>query len=129
MKKILLLLLESIPFYSFSETFYYEQPTKLAGKLSSVKSHHPNPEFAGKAQPTIFLAQPIDVLPAENDQFNDPEHGVTKIQLSYDLKIQKKIKAYKNKQVSVLCSDLFHAHTGHHTTEVLCTVKEINLIK
>ncbi len=130
MKKLFLLVVGLCSVSAFAnEKFYYDQPVRLTGKLSSVKSIHPNPEYGGKLQPAIFLTKPIDVLAGEQDSYNESEFNINRIQLAFGSDVTKKIKAYKNKKVSILCSDLFHSHTAHHTTEVLCMVKDISLQK
>lgn len=110
------------------DIFKYDEPVSLVGTLSSVKSKHPSPEFRGKDQPSILLDASASVVADDgNDEFNVTEKDVKIIQLAYDENHAAFIKKNKGKRVKVSCDSLFHSHTGHHTTKVLCLVDGVGL--
>jgi len=76
--------------------------------------------------PVLVLRTPISVLPNDGDDYNSqPVYDAKQIQLAF---IAKEI-SYKDligKDV-VVTGTLFHAHTGHHYTDVVLSVRSIEL--
>lgn len=104
----------------FAQTFQYEQPAALKGKVLIIKSLHPNPDFRGEKQPAIALSQPVVV---------DGEDGrvETKLIQLMDNNSKRYSKLLKSNGASIYveCESLFREHTGHHTTKVLCVVDDV----
>lgn len=72
----------------------------------------------------ITLARPVCV---EGDEVNDPEAGVARVQLVFTegAAAYRKYRGLVGRRVEVT-GKLFHGHTGHHRTDVLIVVEEIN---
>ncbi|WP_228277850.1 hypothetical protein [Acinetobacter haemolyticus] len=61
MKKLLIALLALMPILSQAQTFYYNQPATLTGKLLRIKSLHPNQEAFGGNQIALALDRQVNV--------------------------------------------------------------------
>lgn len=119
MTKCLIALLTLMPVVSQAQTFYYDQPATLTGKLLRIKSLHPNQQVFGGNQIALALDQQINV---------DGEDGLVKTKLiqlvDSDPRYSSLFKK-EGKSVQIKCSELFRSHTGHHTTKVLCVVNSV----
>ena len=119
MNKLLIAVLICVPMYSQAQTFYYDQPATITGKLLRIKSLHPNQEAFGGNQIALALAQQINV---------DGEEGLVKTKLvqlvDSDPRYSSLFKQ-EGKSVQIKCSELFRSHTAHHTTKVLCVVDSV----
>ncbi len=121
MKKLLIALLVCVPMFSQAQTFYYDQPATITGKLLRIKSLHPNQEVFGGNQIALALDQQINVDGAE---------GLVKTKLiqlvDYNDARYTSLFKKEGKSVQIKCSELFRSHTAHHTTKVLCVVKSVD---
>lgn len=119
MTKCLIALLTLMPVVSQAQTFYYDQPATLTGKLLRIKSLHPNQQVFGGNQIALALDQRINV---------DGEEGLVRTKLiqlvDSDPRYSSLFKK-EGKSVQIKCSELFRSHTGHHTTKVLCVVNSV----
>ena len=82
-----------------------------------------------KKEPTyiLHLPKPINVIATDpEDELNYTARNITKIQLVNSGNF--KISSFNNKTVKV-SGTFFSAHTGHHHTDVLLTIKAISEIK
>ena len=61
MNKLLIAVLICVPMYSQAQTFYYDQPATITGKLLRIKSLHPNQEAFGGNQIALALDQQVNV--------------------------------------------------------------------
>lgn len=119
MKKLLIASLLCVPMFSQAQTFYYDQPATISGKLLRIKSLHPNQEVFGGNQIALALDQQINV---------DGTEGLVKtklIQLVDNDPRYSSLFKKEGKSVKIKCSELFRSHTGHHTTKVLCVVDSV----
>lgn len=120
MKKLLTAMLVFIPMLSQAQTFYYDKPATLNGKLLRIKSLHPNQELHGGVQIAVALDRQINV---------DGEEGLVKTKLiqlvDYNDARYSSLFKKEGKPVQIKCSELFRSHTGHHTTKVLCVVNSV----
>ena len=119
MKKLLIASLLCVPMFSQAQTFYYDQPVTISGKLLRIKSLHPNQEVFGGNQIALALDQQINV---------DGTEGLVKtklIQLVDNDPRYSSLFKKEGKSVQIKCSELFRSHTAHHTTKVLCVVKSV----
>ena len=120
MKKLLIASLLCVPMFSQAQTFYYDQPVTISGKLLRIKSLHPNQEVFGGNQIALALDQQINV---------DGTEGLVKtklIQLVDNDPRYSSLFKKEGKSVQIKCSELFRSHTAHHTTKVLCVVKSVD---
>ncbi|MDH1802448.1 DUF4431 domain-containing protein [Acinetobacter johnsonii] len=120
MKKLLITVLALMPILSQAQTFYYDQPAILTGKLLRIKSLHPNQEAFGGNQIALALDRQVNV---------DGEEGLVKtklIQLVDNDPRYSSLFKKEGKSVKIKCSELFRSHTAHHTTKVLCIVKSVD---
>ena len=120
MKKLLIASLLCVPMFSQAQTFYYDQPATISGKLLRIKSLHPNQEVFGGNQIALALDQQINV---------DGTEGLVKtklIQLVDNDPRYSSLFRKEGKSVKIKCSELFRSHTAHHTTKVLCVVKSVD---
>ena len=120
MKKLLITVLALMPILSQAQTFYYNQPATLTGKLLRIKSLHPNQEAFGGNQIALALDRQVNV---------DGEEGLVKtklIQLVDNDPRYSSLFKKEGKSVKINCSELFRSHTAHHTTKVLCVVKSVD---
>ena len=123
MKKLLIASLLCIPMFSQAQTFYYGETATITGKLLRIKSLHPNQEAFGGNQIAVALDQQINV---------DGEEGLVKtklIQLVDDHPSYSDLFNKEGKSVQVKCTELFRAHTAHHSTKVLCVVDSVQYKK
>ena len=119
MNKLLIAVLICVPMYSQAQTFYYDQPATITGKLLRIKSLHPNQEAFGGNQIALALDQQVNV---------DGEEGLVKtklIQLVDNDPRYSSLFKKEGKSVKIKCKELFRSHTGHHTTKVLCVVDSL----
>lgn len=120
MKKLLIALLVCVPMFSQAQTFYYDKPATLNGKLLRIKSLHPNQEVFGGNQIALALDQQINV---------DGTEGLVKTKLIQlvDYNNARYTSLFKNegKSAKIKCSELFRSHTAHHSTKVLCVVDSV----
>lgn len=119
MNKLLIAVLICVPMYSQAQTFYYDQPATITGKLLRIKSLHPNQEAFGGNQIALALDQQVNV---------DGEEGLVKtklIQLVDNEPRYSSLFKKEGKSVKIKCKELFRSHTGHHTTKVLCVVDSV----
>lgn len=120
MKKIVVMLMLGLTttFAQAVQTFYYEQPATLTGKILVIKSLHFNQEDFGGNQIAIALDRQVHV---------DGEEGLVKTKLIQLVDTnEKRYQQYfrsNNKRITVKCNSLFRAHTAHHSTKVLCMVE------
>ena len=120
MKRLLIALLVCVPMFSQAQTFYYDQPATISGKLLRIKSLHPNQEVFGGNQIALALDQQINV---------DGTEGLVEtklIQLVDNDPRYSSLFKKEGKSVQIKCSELFRSHTAHHTTKVLCVVKSVD---
>jgi hypothetical protein len=114
-------------------SLHYEPETvELEGKLV-IQSKYGPPNFGEEPKsdekvriPVLVLKTPVNVLPIEgqNDGINtEPVHRVRQIQLSFAVGETGHRKLI-GKNV-VVKGTLFRAHTGHHYTDVVLTVRSI----
>jgi len=120
MRVFILLVALLLPIFSQAQTFYYDRPAVLHGKLLKIKSLHPNQEVFGGNQIALALDQIIKV---------DGRDGLVKTKLiqlvdmnasRYSMLVKKEATP-----VTIACEELFRGHTAHHTTKVLCVVKAV----
>lgn len=114
-------------------SLHYEPETvELEGKLVIQSKYGPpnygeDPKIDEKVRiPVLVLKTPVNVLPAEgqNDGINtEPVYRVRQIQLSFAASETDHRKLI-GKNV-VVRGTLFRAHTGHHYTDVVLTVRSV----
>ncbi|MBE8596868.1 DUF4431 domain-containing protein [Xenorhabdus sp. BG5] len=108
--------------YKTSDTYFYATPVKIRGVL--------NKESAGF--PSLRLDDLISVFPRDGDEVggdNSPEFGVAVIQLAMSDDTQWNLfEEFKGQKAEVVCN-LYHSHTAHHKTPVVCSVGKIIPIK
>lgn len=115
-----LLLLLLIPRCVFAQTFQYEQPAALKGKVLIIKSLHPNPDFRGEKQPAIALSQSVMVEDEDGSVETKLIQLIDRKRDSYD-----KLLKSNDRSIYVECETLFRPISGHHTTKVLCMVDDV----
>jgi len=112
-------------------SYFYEPVVSLISGTLTVERFYGPPGFgedtlhdSREDSYVLLLEAPIDVKPEAqaSDDFNVPKEGVFKIQLTSAQGIS--FREYKDKEVE-LRGTLFGAHTGHHHTDVLMEVQEI----
>ena len=117
-------LLIFVSMFSQAQTFYYDEPAIITGKLLRIKSLHPNQEMFGGNQIALALDQQINVDGAE---------GLVKTKLIQlvDCNNARYTSLFKNegKSAKIKCSELFRSHTAHHSTKVLCVVDSVQYKK
>lgn len=109
---------------------YEPQTVELDGRLVIQAKYGPpnygeQPKTDEKVRiPVLVLQNPVNVLPSEENSYNSQAvYRTRQIQLAF---IETRID-YKNligKNV-VVTGSLFHAHTGHHYTDVVLSVSSI----
>ncbi|CDL85418.1 DUF4431 domain-containing protein [Xenorhabdus szentirmaii] len=103
-------------------SYLYGTPVKIKGTLTK--------ESVGF--PSLRLNDLISVFPQEGDEVggdNTPEFGVAVMQLAMSDDSQWNIfEKFKGQNAVVTCG-LYHSHTAHHKTPVLCSVMDISPIK
>lgn len=121
MNKLLMALLIFVSMFSQAQTFYYDEPAIITGKLLRIKSLHTNQEVFGGNQIALTLDQQINV---------DGDEGLVKTKLiqllDYDDARYSSLFKKEGKSVEIKCSELFRSHTAHHSTKVLCVVKSVD---
>ncbi|MEG2445270.1 MAG: DUF4431 domain-containing protein [Acinetobacter sp.] len=124
MKKLLIASLLCVPMFSQAQTFYYDQPATISGKLLRIKSLHPNQEVFGGNQIALALDQQINV---------DGTEGLVKTKLiqlvDYNDARYTSLFKKEGKSAKIKCSELFRSHTAHHSTKVLCVVDSVQYKK
>lgn len=108
-----------------NETHYYYNETSEITGVFDIEAYETE---SGTSYPfCIRLNKPITVVSKElHDDFNLPLTDVVIVQLSMDqsqIKFAKDNKMY-GKKVKIK-GEFYHAHSIHHFTELLITVKEI----
>jgi hypothetical protein len=81
----------------------------------------------------LHLAKPVCVTANTNDELNDTDaNDITRVQLVFKSDDNskdhgnKKLRSFVKKHIPVIVTGtLYRAHTGHHHTEVLITIKDI----
>lgn len=120
MRGFILLVALLPPIFSQAQTFSYDKPAVLYGKLLKIKSLHPNQELFGGNQIAVALDRVIEVDGAE---------GLVKTKLIQliDMNESRYSMLFKKEgmPVAIACEALFRGHTAHHTTKVLCVVKAL----
>lgn len=120
MKKLLIAVLALMPILSQAQTFYYDEPAIITGKLLRIKSLHPNQEVFGGNQIALTLDQQINV---------DGDEGLVKTKLiqlvDYNNARYTSLFKSEGKSAKIKCSELFRSHTAHHSTKVLCVVDSV----
>jgi hypothetical protein len=109
---------------------YEPEIVELEGKLV-VQSKYGPPNFGEQPKtdqkvklPVLVLKTPVNVLPIQDDGINtEPVYRVRQIQLSFAVG-ETDHKKLIGKNV-VVKGTLFRAHTGHHYTDVVLTVRSI----
>jgi hypothetical protein len=129
---ILILLLVFQPAYA-SDTFKFEPAVvTLTGKLVKKEFFGPpgygeNPKTDSKVQAAILLlANPIKVVAEKDDQFNETRDNIKEVQLINVKGID--LSKFFRKKVKVT-GKLSSAITGHHHTDVLIEIDDIQLQK
>jgi hypothetical protein len=109
---------------------YEPAVVELTGKLTMVTKYGPpnygeNPETDEKVKvPVLLLSRPVNVRGQPGDELNSESvRGIKEIQLVLE-KLSASYRMLANQQVRVK-GTLFHAHTGHHYTAALMTVRQI----
>lgn len=108
---------------------YEPEVVELDGQLV-VQSKYGPPNYGEQPKtdqkvgvPVLLLRDRVSVLGDQGDGYNSQTvHGVRQIQLAFDGSTSH--KALIGKQV-VVTGSLFHAHTGHHYTDVVLKVQSI----
>ncbi|HHK5577662.1 TPA: DUF4431 domain-containing protein [Neisseria cinerea] len=118
MKKLYILLLLAISLPALAYEYQYGEWVSFTGKI--------RPMHGGWA--AIVLDKPITVVPSlgDNDGIDTPETGVTMMQLVMSSEHFQQYRQFKGKRARVQCETLFHSHTIHHETPVLCDVFKIS---
>jgi hypothetical protein len=117
----------SICFWSTSfaqpQRISYQQRVELTGTLESAPGETPDGKHV--VFPSLRLTAPITVWGVPNDDLDsETEKGVSRIHLVLSAPLMEQYKKLKGKRATVVCS-LFHSHTGHHHTKVLCDASSI----
>lgn len=119
----------------FAQGAYCAESTIKAGNEATLSgmvvelTADPSITFDEKSHKFIALKllSPINVLSDPEDDLNDRHFaGVGVVQL-VQIKTNLPLIKYKNKKVSVHCSELFESHSGHHFTDVLCDLNKISI--
>ncbi|MDC9598725.1 DUF4431 domain-containing protein [Xenorhabdus anantnagensis] len=100
-----------------NNTYFYNTSVKFKGTL--------NREFDGF--PSLRLDNLISISPSDDvyDDMEPLEYGIAVMQLAISGKEQWDIfEKSKGKKALVTCN-VYHAHTIHHKTPVMCLVEEI----
>jgi hypothetical protein len=132
MKTFFILLILSLIFSGVSSAgkpcLHYEgDPVTLNGKVKLQEFYGPpnygeNPETDSReTQAILILAEPICVVGNE-DNFGDMEQNQSEITLVPQNK--ENLGDYAGKQIMVE-GTLFPAHTAHHHTKILMSIKKI----
>lgn len=108
---------------------YEPEVVELDGQLV-VQSKYGPPNFGEQPKtdqkvsvPVLLLRDRVSVLGDDGDGHNSKTvHGVRQVQLAFDGSTSH--KTLIGKQV-VVTGSLFHAHTGHHYTDVVLKVQSI----
>jgi hypothetical protein len=74
----------------------------------------------------LHLEQPVSVVAAPGDAFNQTERNVRQMQMVLTAEQLRKYAPFVNRRVRA-AGTLFHAHTGHHHTPVLLAVADLRL--
>jgi hypothetical protein len=111
---------------------YETDGVKLAGKIKRMTfPGPPNYESVKKGdQPEVTwiltLDKPICVNADPSNEFSEAEKNVSDVQLALAPEGFTKWRALvRNRVPVVVTGKLFHAHTGHHHTQVLIEVADI----
>ena len=132
---LLLLLVAGFSTASGQNCLEYGPTVSLTGRLSSrVFAGPPNYESIKRGDRketavilTLETATCTSASETAADTFDVAETGVREVQLVIKTPAQwKALKRLRGAPVTVT-GTLFHAHTGHHRTEVLMIVAELNL--
>lgn len=107
---------------------YEPETVELDGRLV-IQSKFGPPNYGEQPKtdekvrvPVLVLKNPVSMLPSQEEGYNSPPvYRITQIQLAFSG------TAYKNLigQNVVVTGSLFHAHTGHHYTDVVLNVRSI----
>lgn len=120
MRAFILFVALLLPLFSQAQTFYYDKPAVLHGKLLKIKSLHPNQEMFSGNQIAVALNQIVNV---------DGADGLVKTKLIQLVDMNKSrysmLFKKEGKPVIIECKELFRGHTAHHTTKVLCVVNAV----
>ena len=119
MKKLftLLLLCTSLPALAYE--YKYGESVAFTGKLQTMRG----------GWMAIVLDKPITVVPkpGDDDGIDTPETGVRMMQLAMSAPENfRQYQRFKGRMARVQCETLYHSHTAHHQTPVLCTVARIS---
>jgi hypothetical protein len=111
---------------------YETDGVKLAGKIKRMTfPGPPNYESVKKGdQPEVAwiltLDKPVCVNADRSNEFDEAEKNVSDVQLALAPEGFTKWRAFvRNRVPVVVTGKLFHAHTGHHHTQVLIEVADI----
>ena len=106
---------------TYAQEYIINQPATISGKMATIKSLHPNPEFYGNKQVAI---RPHHVLHVDMNDGRVIQTQLIQLTTSNE-RIYKQLFALEHKNVQLKCDSLFEGHTAHHTTKVLCSVEKI----
>ena len=111
---------------------YDPAEVQLSGTISKqVVPGPPNYENVRKGdKPETIWILTLDravCVTGNTDDVNEPERGVTDVQLVLQQNHFAQLRRMTGRKVHVVSlGKLFHAHTAHHRTKVLLDVKEIS---
>ena len=103
--------------------YYYGSSVKLVGTITRRKYQNPDNSVANVF--LLRLSTPITVI--GNTEDSPTERNVQEIQLMGNETISLFDKDVVGKKVQIT-GELFHLHTGHHYTQVLILVSNINFL-
>lgn len=109
---------------SYAQTVPYGEPVVLEGEILIIKSLD-DEEFKDAKYPAITLNKQI-IVNGNNDDINVGGVKTKLLQLvDGNITRHKSYYKYNGRGIIVYCKELFHSHTIHHNTKVLCVVDNI----
>ena len=114
------------------KTYYYETDVSIIGVFDIEEHYYDATIRVGEVTYPyfLFLSSPIKVVPSRaDDEMNLVETGVNKIQLAMDSNLINKLKSKKayGKKIKVT-GELYHSYNAHHFSEVLMSVKSVEVL-
>lgn len=107
---------------AYASEYTIDHPATITGKIATIKSLHPNPEFRGEKQIAIRPHRKLQVKMSDGSVVNTQLIQLISSDIPY-----KRLFAQEHQNVRLYCTSLFEQETAHHTTKILCDVEKVEI--
>lgn len=107
---------------AYAQEFLIDDPAIITGKLATIKSLHPNPDFQREKQIAIRPHRKLQVHMKDGRVITTQLIQLVSANIPY-----KRLFAQEHQNVRLFCASLFEQETAHHTTKILCDVEKVEI--